>query len=59
MRTSASHSNDATNPLISVPVVFTVTILDAIFDNGFDPYQVRDSVWPMLRKKRPSVAAFL
>ena len=31
------NSNDATTPLISVPVAFTVTTVDVIFDNGFDP----------------------
>ena len=31
------QSNDATNALISVPVVFTVNTVDVIFDNGFEP----------------------
>jgi len=30
-------SNDTTNPLIGVPVTFTVSTVDLIFDNGFDP----------------------
>ena len=31
------HSNDATNALVSVPVEFTVSVVDEVFADGFDP----------------------
>ncbi len=31
------HSNDTANPLIALPVTFTVDVPNLIFDNGFDP----------------------
>ena len=31
------HSNDAGNPLVAVPVAFTVSADDTVFEDGFDP----------------------